>query len=609
MQISLKPVWQMFLQPLEAAKGYRWRDLRGDMVAGLTVSVIAVPQSMAYADIAGVPLQYGLYTVIVQCLIGSLFNSQKFLSVGPINTQSLLVFATVAAIVEPGDPRFLQLVIEMTFLKGILQMILAGLHLGALVRYVSSSVIVGFTAGAGVLIAAKQLENFFSINPVAPAEGDFVFPGIIGIIREIIPAMDGVSLVSVIAGVVALVLVIAGKFIHKLFPGPLLAVVVTAVAVAMFNWQPMGPDGGDLMLVGELPDHLPEIWIPALSYDDLRVLMGGALALSLVGLMEAYSVGKTIASRTGQRISANQEMLSQGLTNFISSFFSCIPGSGSFSRSALNYRAGARTLYAGVFNSVFVAIMFAAFAPLASYIPMAALAAVLFVVAYSLVDWRAFRRMMRSSRADAAVCAATFFATLTIPLEYAVFFGIMLNIALYLRRASRLHLNEMVRARGGPYHERPVTDASGEKLVVFLSLEGDLFFGVADELHQRLTELRRSGVKVVIIRLKRSHFIDSTVMGVLDMFTRSMHERDGHVILCGVSDELQHHLAGFGLEELVGRENIFAQRYGVFASAKAAVKRARQLLGQSIDVDSLLTDDDEPEEQPEDRLGNWAYQI
>lgn len=609
MEISFQPVRRMFLQPIEAARTYSWRDLRGDAVAGLTVSVIAVPQSMAYADIAGVPLEYGLYTVIIQCLIGSLFNSQKFLSVGPINTQSLLVFAAVSAIVPAGHPQFLQLVIALTFLKGLMQMALATLHLGAMVRYVSNSVIIGFTAGAGVLIAAKQLANFFSIHPAPPAAGQFAFPGLIGTMRGIIGAIDQLRLPSIIAGTVALILVIGGQRIHRLFPGPLLAVVVTAAAVAIFDWQPLTHEGGDLQLVSALPHLLPAFGLPDISTEHIRALLGGALALSLVGLMEAYSIGKVIASRSGQRISANQELLSQGLTNFISSFFSCIPGSGSFSRSALNYLAGARTLYAGVFNAMFVAVMFFAFAPLATYIPMAALAAVLFVVAYSLVDWRSFNRMLRSSRADAAVCGATFIATLTIPLEYAVFLGVVLNIALYLRHASRLHLNEMVRARGGPYLERPLTDASGEKSVVFLSLEGDLFFGIADELHQRLTELGRSGVRVVIIRMKRSHFIDATVMNVLELFVRSMVDRNRHVILCGVSDELHGHLAGYGLVEIIGPENIFAQRYGVFASAKAAVQRAREILGQSIDVDSLLMDDGESDRRSADSPGAWAYQI
>jgi len=611
MELTLTPLRKMLMQPIDAARGYRMRDLRGDVVAGLTVSVIAVPQSMAYAEIAGVPLQYGLYTVIIQCLIGSLFNSQKFLSVGPINTQSLLVFATVAAIVERGDPAFLPMVIALTLIKGLMQMAFAGLRLGLLVRYVSSSVIVGFTAGAGVLIAAKQLKNFFSVAPVKDYAGSDSLPGLIGIFQGVMPALEDFKWPSVIAGSVALVIVVGGKYIHKLFPGPLLAVVVAAGAVALMGWQPITdtmPDG-DLYRVSQIERALPAFSIPDVSLSDVRALLGGALALSLLGLMEAYSIGKTIASKTGQPISANQELFSQGLTNFVSGFFSCIPGSGSFSRSALNYFAGARTLYAGVFNSIFVAVIFFAFAPLASYIPMAALAAILFVVAYGLIDWRAFRRMSRSSKPDAAVCLATFIATLTIPLEYAVFVGVMLNIALYLKHASHLHVSEMVRARGGPFHERPLNDASGSRSVIFLSLEGDLFFGVADELQERLTQLDRSGVRVVILRLKRTHLIDSTVLAVLDSFARSIQERGGHMILCGVSDELQKVFKGFGFENTIGEDNIFAQRYGVFASAKAAVQRARQLIGHSIDVDDMLLEDDDDTSRRREVDGAWAYQI
>lgn len=598
------PVIRMLRQPIDAARQYHLRALRSDVVAGLTVAVVAIPQSMAYAEIAGVPLQYGLYTVIIQCLIGSLFNSQKYLSVGPINTQSLLVFATVAALVEPGTPGFLQLVIALTLIKGLMQMAFAGLRLGLLVRYVSQSVIVGFTAGAGVLIAAKQIKNLLSVSPVRPEEAGSAWPGLIGIFQGVGPVLEQARWPSLIVGLVALAVVIISRRIHRLAPGPLIAVVVSGLIVFLAGWQdPAAAQGpGQLFLVGELPQGLPGFQVPKITWEQAQALLAGAFALSLLGLMEAFSIGKTIASRTGQRISANQELLSQGLTNFISSFFQCIPGSGSFSRSALNYYAGAQTLYAGVFNSLFVTIIFLALAPLARFVPMASLAAILFVIAYGLVDWRYFRRIMHTSRADAAVCLATFVATLTVELDYAVFVGIALNIGLYLRRASQLHMQEMVRSAGGPFLERPVRDRSGRDAVRFLQLEGDLFFGVADELQDRLTDISASGVRVVVLRLKRTHSIDATVLSVLDQFIQNMNEQDRHVVLCGVKPELMQRMTGYGLVHTIGRENVFMTQFGVFTSAKMALARARQLIGQSIDADAIAQDDDEETE-------GWSYQI
>ena len=594
LRTAYETVRQVALQPVIEARRYSLGKARRDAVAGLTVAVVAVPQSMAYAVIAGVPAEYGLYTVIIQCLIGSLFNSQKFLSVGPINTQSLLVAATVTRLLveftEPGiDPTtlYIELVFALTFTKGLIQLGLAAANLGNLVRYVSQSVIVGFTAGAGVLIAAGQVNNFLGFATQREASN---WPGLIGIIQRLIPHLGETSVHSVAIGGLSLAVVVGMRFVSRLAPGPLLAVVASAAVVGLAGWT-----ADMLPLVKPLAGHLPAFQSPHITWARSEALFGGALALSLLGLMEAYSIGKTIAGKTGDRISANQELLSQGFTNFVSSFFQCIPGSGSFSRSALNYYAGARTLYAGVFNALFVALIFLLFSPLAKYIPMASLAAILFVIAYGLIDWRTFRRMARTSRADAIVCAVTFLATLFVPLEYAVFLGVLLNIALYMRRASHLHMNEMVRARGGPFQERPVTDRAGKSAVVFLSLEGDLFFGVADELQAQLTKVAGSGVRVIILRLKRTHMIDATVLDVLYQFAVNMTERDGYLLLCGVRPELHDRMRAYGLSAAVGEANIFETQFGVFASAKAALRRARDLVGRSIDLDVLVDDDDDDE--------------
>ena len=446
--------WQalgrIFSQPIDAARHYDLGKLRGDVVAGITVAVVAVPQSMAYAIIAGVHPRYGLYTLIIQSLIGSLFNSNRFLSVGPINTQSLLVAATVTRVMKEfgglgpaeHEAMYLQLVIALTLLKGVIQLGLAAARLGALVRYVSQSVLVGFMAGAGVLIAAGQINNFLGFEVTRTAAD---WPGLIGVGQRLAPHLGQTSVMSVGLGVLGLVIVIGLRRISPLAPGPLIAVGVCALIVAGAGWT-----SAELPLVPDLPRSLPAIQIPHVVPGHIESLISGALALALLGLMEAYTIGKSIAARTGQRISANQELFSQGLTNFASSFFQCIPGSGSFSRSALNHYAGARTLYSGVFNALFVAVILVVFAPYARFVPMTALAVILFVIAWGLIDWRYIRRVLGAGRADAAVCFATFASTLVLPLQYAIYVGILLNMALYVHRSTQLHLAEMLPTTSGP---------------------------------------------------------------------------------------------------------------------------------------------------------------
>jgi SulP family sulfate permease len=324
-------------------------------------------------------------------------------------------------------------------------------------------------------------------------------------------------------------------------------------------------------------------------------LLPGAMALAVLGLLESVAIAKTIAAQTGERIIANQESFAQGLKNFMSSFFQCIPGSASFTRSALDFAAGAETRFAAVFNALFVAVIFFAFAELAKLVPLASLAAVLLVISWRLIDFGYFPRMLRTSRSDALVFAVTVIATLIAPLEWAIFVGIFLNIALYLRTASHLHLAEMVQAPAGAgtFLERPITDrATGEQRVMFLQLEGDLFFGVADELQEQLAKLAHQlGLRVVILRLKRTHSIDATVLHVLEQFIRDMKERGGgHVILCGLRTQLMSVLKSYGLIDQIGRENVFEAGFGVFTSAKRALERARQLVAASIDTTAIAKD-------------------
>ncbi len=349
-------------------------------------------------------------------------------------------------------------------------------------------------------------------------------------------------------------------------------------------------------LIRPLPPSFAHFQPPRINWALSEQLFGGALALAVIGMLESVAIAKAIAAKTGETISANQEFFAQGLKNFISSFFQCIPGSGSFTRSALDYAAGAETRFAAVFNAMFVALIFFLFGSLAAYIPRATLAAVLFVIAYGLIDWRYAVRVSRSSRSDAIVCIATFLATLFAPLEYAIFTGIFLNIGLYLRQASQLHLNEMLPSPlGRPFIETPIHDSSGHKRVIFLQLEGDLFFGVADELSDRLASLAQTGVRVAIIRLKRTHSIDATALHVLEKFIETMREHDGYVILCGVKPELMQVMRKYGLLDLIGRDNVFESRGEVFESAKQALARARELTTGSIDTRPLEAQiDDEP---------------
>jgi sulfate permease, SulP family len=574
-----------FLPAIASARSYDLRKLRGDVIAGLTVAVVAVPQSMAYAYIAGVPPQYGIYSSIIQCFISAIFTSNDHLTCGPTNTQAILTAATVTRLVEPGNPEmYLQLAIGLTLLKGLTQLVFALARVGHLVKYVSQSVIVGFAAGVGVLIGFGQLADFLGLD-VTRSAGEY--PGVIGIAQRLLPHVTEISFITLGIGVGSMTLILMTRALSKTAPAPLIAVVVASLCVYLFGWTQ-----AQTALVGRLPTFLPSPSLPTLTWSHTEAMLGGAGALALLGMIETIGIGKSIAIHTGARINANREFFAQGMANIVGAFFQNFSGSGSFTRTALNYLAGGKTRYAGVFNACFVALILMLCSDLARFVPLASLAAILLILAYQLIDFKRIIQIARTSKSDATVCLITFASALLMPLAYAIYIGIFLNIALYMCRASKLHMAEVVHASGGPFIERPLKDRHGDQPVVFLQLEGDLFFGIADELQDRFASLLNDVPHVVILRLKRTHHIDTTVMGVFDQFAKRMAMRDRHVILCGLQPELKQKLQSFGLIDVIGPHNIFETGFGVFGSAKLAFKRARDLLGSSFDVAGLDMEDD-----------------
>ena len=575
----------------EVAKTVRDYDLStgmADMMAGLTVSVVELPQAMAYALIAGVPAEYGIYTSIVQGIIGSLMASNDLLATGPTNTQSLLIAATVSHVVarsggDAGPALYLKLAIGLTLLKGLIQILFATARMGALVRYVSRSVIVGFTAGAGVLIIFGQLPNLLGLKSTSGA----ALPGLLGSVPELATHLGQINTHAMGLGLGLLVLLIALRKCVPRLPGPLIAVVLGAAVVAVLGWT-----GGQLSLVSELSGSLPRPSLPSLSYDQAQALIGGAMALAVLGMIETVGIGTSVAMKTGQPIDANREFMAQGVANVIGGFFQNIPGSGSFTRTALNQMAGARTRFAGVINSLIIAAVVLALGSQAHYIPLTAIAAVLFIVAWGLIDFRQIRKIILSSRGEAAICMATLIAALILPLSYAIFVGVALSISLYVRRTSQLQVQEVVQGTGGIFVERPIEEVDSPRpRLVFLQVMGDLFFGVAHELEDRLMTIEKQGAQVIILRLKHCHFIDTTALNILERVIEGIHLRGGEVIFCGVHPRVYESLELFGMVKLLGDDKVIPASTGGFESAKRAIRRGRQLLGYSPSAQLPLADD------------------
>jgi sulfate permease, SulP family len=391
------------------------QSLGKDATAGLTGALIVLPQAMAYAMIAGLPPQYGLYCAIVPAIIAALFGSSWHLVSGPTAAISIVVFATLSPMAKAGSQQYIMLALTLAFLVGVIQLLMAICRLGKLTDKIPHSVIIGFTTGAAFLIAASQIKHFFGLT--LPTNNGFI-----STITNAISAAPSVKWQVTCVGLVTLVTTIAAKAWLK----PLPHMVVGMVAGALTAFA-LGST--EVALVGALPSALPQLSTPSWDFSVWATLSKGAVVVALLALTEAIAIARAVGLRSKQTIDGNQETFGQGLSNLAGAFFSGYPSSGSFTRSGVSYEAGAVTPLAAVFASLILMAMLLLIAPLVSYLPIAAMAGVLFIVAWGLIDMKQIKHCLES-KANAAVFFTTFLACLITNIEIAVFAGITLSIIL-----------------------------------------------------------------------------------------------------------------------------------------------------------------------------------
>ena len=392
--------------------------LRTDVLAGLTGAIVVLPQGVAFATLAGMPPAYGLYSAMVPCVIAALFGSSRVMVTGPANAISLTVLAIIAPLAQPESPRYVDLVITLAFMVGCWQLLLALVKAGRLIDYVSHTVIVGFTAGAAVLIVNSQIRNFFGIDIPRGAS-------VAQTVATFVTHASAIQPAAVATGCLTLVAAVLWQPLNRLVPAMLVAVVTGSVVAAFAQW--VEPTLA-LRTVDALPSAIPPLSAPDLAADTLRLLLVPSIAMTLLALAEAVSIAQALAKRRQERLDGNQEFLGQGLANVIGAFFSSYPASGSFNRSGVNIAAGASTPLSAICAAGFLVLILLFVAPLARYLPLAAVAAILFLVAWNLVDRREVRYLL-SDKFERVTLVSTFVATLVIPLEWAILLGVAVAAA------------------------------------------------------------------------------------------------------------------------------------------------------------------------------------
>jgi SulP family sulfate permease len=558
---------------LDSLRRYGPSEARSDLLAGLTVAAVAVPQAMAYAMVAGLPAEYGLYTAIVMTAVGAIFDSSRQLINGPTNAISIAVLSVIAGVA--GTDAKVQAAILLAFLVGAIQLGITLLRLGDLTRYISHSVIVGFTAGAGTLLVLDQVKNLFGMASVGDVHDHFL----VRFWRSLAEG-GGVHLETAAVGLGTIAAVLGLRWVKERIGArllPDLLVVVIGMA-ALTAW--LGLDERGVRVVGEIPARFPSFAAPLLDAAQVQEFATGALAIAVLGLLEAIAMAKAIAAQTRQKLDMNQQCLSEGLANFTGSFFQCMPGSGSLTRSAINQQAGAVTQWSGVVSAAAVALIMFAFAPYARFIPRAALAGILMVSAWKMVDWRALSYHLRTTQFDAAIVAATALSAVAISVEFCVLIGTFMSFLLTVPRAGRMLLTEFVLTRDGGLHERLPEDGPCPRILVF-GFEGEMFFGATAALEAHFAAIEeRIGpeTRVIVLRVKRARNPDAVGLTLLEDFLHRLRARGLHVLLCGVRPDFAEKLERTGVAAHLG-ERLFLEQPVRQTSTLLALRHAYELIG------------------------------
>lgn len=524
---------------LETIRNYSAQDFKADMTAALTVTPMAVPQAMAYAIIAGVHPQYGIYACMLPVVLAALWGSSRFMAAGPTNAISMIIFSTLATISVGGElistmpeESRMSYIFGMALLCGLIQLGMGLARLGDLVNFISHSVMVAFSTGAALLIAAGQLYMAMGLTGPKPS----------GFFNQMFGALHGLPFInywSLGIAVGTIVLTVFFKRLSPRFPASLAALGVITLFAALFSVDERG-----VPLVGVIPSVVPPFSLPpSFDLDAVRDLFMPALAIALLGTVESLAIGKQLANIKGDAFDGSQELIGQSLGNIAAGLTSGIPGCGSFTRSALVVTSGGRTRMGTVFSGILALPLLFVLAPLISWLPLPALSGILLLISFKMIDIDAIRLCVVATSVDRAVLLITFLSTLLFDLEKAIFIGVLLSLTLFIYKTAHPRVNRL--HKGDPLlREGPAELPQG--ITVYM-IEGTLFFGAIHELERLLYAEDSEPTRLVVLHLSRVFWIDASGAHALSQFIERCYARSLPVILVVGSPSVRTILRRTGL--------------------------------------------------------------
>ena len=538
--------------------------LRADMVAGLTVALVLIPQSMAYATLAGLPEVYGLYIAFVPVFVAALWGSSRQLGTGPVAVVSTMTATMLTPVVIPmlgteyTQEEFLALYIPtamfLTLLVGLFQFSLGLFRLGAIVNFLSHPVIVGFTNAAALFIGLTQVSKIFGVEMPGGASDHFLTARILGVIEN----LGDTHFETLLMGIAAFAIMIGLKRFAPKVPGVLVAVVATTVVSYAIDFEAMGGK-----VVGTIPEGLPGFVLPAFNLEVFSHLFISAIIIAMVGFMEAISIAKAMAAKSKDRIDPNQELIGQGLGNIFGSFFQSYPASGSFSRSAVNFNAGAKTGFSSVVTAIIVVITLLFLTPLLYHLPKATLAAVVIMAVFGLINFKAVKHIWIANKHDGVAAMVTFVATIgSAPkLDHGILIGAVLAVVLYLYRSMQPRVAVLGRYKDGTLRDIEINkDIPTDENIVAVRFDGSLYFANVSYFEDAMLKAVADypDAKYLLVVGDAINQIDASGEEVLHHLVERLHDNGITVVFSGLKRQILQVMLATKLFDVIGEQNIFA---------------------------------------------------
>ena len=569
-------------------KGYNTSALRGDCRAGLNVALLAFPQGMAYALIAGLPIQYGIYGSAVAAIVATFFAGSRFITLGPTNATSVVLASAFAAMGIMDEAVRASYMPVLLMLVGLLLVVGAYLKVANLIQYISRTVVVGYITAAALLIIIGQLKNVFGVQFAAGEEAITFFDKLFLTIKHIPEAHPESIILSVVTLVVFYSL---NKYLAKLPNVAITLVIMSALAVGA---NAIAASQGHELTFQWLTAIDASQWHITLPPDfttafDMVSQMGNiALAIALLCVLEGTSIGKSLAARSGERLDANQEMFSIGTANIGCGLLSGMPASGSLTRSQLSWSSGGRTPLASLINGLIVAIGAFVLGPFIKYVPQSVLAVLVITIGISLINQRAIKLVTKATRGDAIVFFSTLISGLLVPLDTAIYFGVGLSIILFLRKAASPELIEYGFTEEGQLAELEAKKQRSDPEISIIHVEGDLFFGAAEIFRDQMRRVCEDpNLKIVIVKMRNARHLDATAAMAIEELLRFMKEHDRYLLFSECKKDVIRVFKNSGLLNELGRgESVFPDTpQNPTQSTANALKRAMVILGgQQADI-------------------------